>query len=584
MARATSAKPSVPATHCAARLLASALARGTRGAGTAPADDVRSTLDDARVQGKRLLRLIAPTRVVGLSITTTTLVLFVLLSRTDFAGIPVLIGAPTSLTLLVSVLSTERKVIYLLTSSFVVTRLVIIVLFAMLLYARARAYAASGCRALGDATVSSPECLQRSMRILSAAAFLLSSTLSCVSVIATARLPARLILLRLWRTWGALQLLDCASNTTLAVFDVAIGGWHSDVPQLLQVCNAVMQLVVGMLASRADFRLRAQVWLASRGEAVTTAASIAALIGSRPVEEVQRVALQRLRCIDLGLVTIDALTSPTPDPLLFGRTVRCQLGQIDAFVSHRCACARARRSRAEARQARAMRGPAVCGAARAHLRAPPAPRAARARRSWSDSGSAKWHMLQAWRATFVAQFGREPRVWLDKACIEQDDIDANLMCLPVFLASCSTLLVVFSPTYLERLWCVTEIFVFLQMGGTRDQIELLLSDQPERAEGASTRGAAAERDEPLPPLDVRRAIESFDVRRASCFRLDERERLLTVIEVGFGGLGIFNEVLSQLLAGALRQREGDVQLDAGRKSKLSSGSTAIKRGVSSSSL
>jgi hypothetical protein len=37
------------------------------------------------------------------------------------------------------------------------------------------------------------------------------------------------------------------------------------------------------------------------------------------------------------------------------------------------------------------------------------------------------------------------------------------MCLPVFLSGCSTLLVLYSDTYLSRLWCVTEIFVFLQV-------------------------------------------------------------------------------------------------------------------------
>ena len=54
---------------------------------------------------------------------------------------------------------------------------------------------------------------------------------------------------------------------------------------------------------------------------------------------------------------------------------------------------------------------------------------------------------------------------------------------------------------------------------------------------------------------MRRAIESFDVRRASCFRAEERDKLLTVIEIGFGGLSVFNEVLVALLGAAMRQRD-----------------------------
>ena len=48
----------------------------------------------------------------------------------------------------------------------------------------------------------------------------------------------------------------------------------------------------------------------------------------------------------------------------------------------------------------------------------------------------------------------------DKACIDQNDIQQSLACLPVFLAGCQTLLVVAGPTYCSRLWCVMELFTF----------------------------------------------------------------------------------------------------------------------------
>ena len=52
----------------------------------------------------------------------------------------------------------------------------------------------------------------------------------------------------------------------------------------------------------------------------------------------------------------------------------------------------------------------------------------------------------------------------DKACIDQNNIQQSLACLPVFLAGCQTLLVVAGPTYCARLWCVMELFMFVRSG------------------------------------------------------------------------------------------------------------------------
>ncbi|KAG8470169.1 hypothetical protein KFE25_008590 [Diacronema lutheri] len=101
------------------------------------------------------------------------------------------------------------------------------------------------------------------------------------------------------------------------------------------------------------------------------------------------------------------------------------------------------------------------------------------------------------------------------------------------------------------------------MGGTADRVEMMLPDSAPRSSG--TAGASH-------ALDVQREIDAFDVRRASCFRREEREKLLTVIEVGFGGLSVFNEVLVALLNAAMRR------LDA---KELSERLRASRRTVSS---
>ncbi|EOD08353.1 hypothetical protein EMIHUDRAFT_358867, partial [Emiliania huxleyi CCMP1516] len=74
--------------------------------------------------------------------------------------------------------------------------------------------------------------------------------------------------------------------------------------------------------------------------------------------------------------------------------------------------------------------------------------------------------------------GHEPTLWLDKACIDQTNIDQALTCLPIFLAGCQRLLVVAGPTFCRRLWCLLEIFTFLRMGGSVERIEVLFIADP----------------------------------------------------------------------------------------------------------
>jgi hypothetical protein len=81
---------------------------------------------------------------------------------------------------------------------------------------------------------------------------------------------------------------------------------------------------------------------------------------------------------------------------------------------------------------------------------------ARARRqafishSWRDCPREKHRLLQEWRARFVASRGREPTVWLDFCCLRDDA--AGVVCLPVYLSGCQTLLAMRGPTFLKRLW------------------------------------------------------------------------------------------------------------------------------------
>ena len=60
-----------------------------------------------------------------------------------------------------------------------------------------------------------------------------------------------------------------------------------------------------------------------------------------------------------------------------------------------------------------------------------------------------------------------------QACIDQQNVSASLACLPVYLAGCKRLLVLAGPTYIERLWCIIEVYTFLQMGGEEQRIDIV---------------------------------------------------------------------------------------------------------------
>ena len=96
--------------------------------------------------------------------------------------------------------------------------------------------------------------------------------------------------------------------------------------------------------------------------------------------------------------------------------------------------------------------------------APPAPLldSLKLYRAWAfvrhDNAEMKWVTIQDWRKKFKERNGgREPTLWIDKFCLDQENISKSLVCLPVFLAGCKTLLVVPGPTYTQRLWCISMV-------------------------------------------------------------------------------------------------------------------------------
>jgi len=241
------------------------------------------------------------------------------------------------------------------------------------------------------------------------------------------------------------------------------------------------------------------------------AAAIASLVGNRSTKQALTLAKNSFRIIKMDRLDQDDFLT-NKDTGLFQKTENVKLGDCDAFISH----------------------------------------------SWSDDPHEKWDKLVEFNKDFkINNEDQDAKVWLDKACINQEDIDASLACLPVFLSGCSQLLVVAGPTYVTRLWCVMELFTFVQMGGHVDRVVV------RSVQGNST---------------IKQALADFHAERAMCYKVEDRQKLLAIIETSFGTFGNFNNLMRGLfnvrssvaarISGIMASASGSAGAEASTSTKL----------------
>jgi hypothetical protein len=211
-----------------------------------------------------------------------------------------------------------------------------------------------------------------------------------------------LLLNRWWWTYGFFNLVTGLLYIHVVLICVIFGVNAS------YIVSYTTQLVSHELCAVVCFRPTKlvgalQTRLLSRGEAASAAAGVAELLGGRSSEEVLALARHRFLYVTADKLLKDDMADNVPNALLRSFTNKGQLGQADAFVSH----------------------------------------------SWHDDAQTKWATLQKWREEFKQKHrGREPKLWIDKYCIDQENIEESLACLPVFLAGCSKLLIICGKTYL----------------------------------------------------------------------------------------------------------------------------------------
>ena len=209
-----------------------------------------------------------------------------------------------------------------------------------------------------------------------------------------------------WRLFNFAAFLLFCWNGALALLapeiDAATGGSGTGAEYFVTALTGLF-IALGMRpAARRRFH-GLLGGLALKGEA-RSAAAVAALVGGRDPAAALKHGADSFRGLPYAsLGEADFATSG--DTGLNQKTKPVTLGSVDAFLSH----------------------------------------------SWHDSAADKWKALSSWATS--RKDAPSTLLWLDKACINQSDIDASLAALPVYLSGCKELLVLVGPSYCSRLWC-----------------------------------------------------------------------------------------------------------------------------------
>jgi len=410
------------------------------------------------------------------------------------------ITTPGCMLLLSAVLPTDRRLIRALC---VVGVLVYVWLTIAWAQHVARKLESTGCESLPAGCVASLGCRIGNTCAAAVGAATLVPTV-CPGRGCRFAMSPRQALSHLWRSVLGVAFFFGVFFLAWAIANAAITDGYSSsdsfVTHLVQGCVCLLscvcfqwrvrRLVNGWVGAVADVRSRAR-----------TASLVAALIGGAQPKRVLSGAESSFKVLPFDCMNEDMFSSSAStaeERSQEGVSRKAKLGDCDFFLSH----------------------------------------------SWSDSYQNKWAALRKHAAVFRQQTGRDPTIWLDKMCIDQDNIDAGLAMLPVYLAGCEKLLVVAGHSYTSRLWCVMELFVFFAMGGTADKLQVVTISDDSEIQASS--------------CDSTQSLLQLDVGDAHCFKREDEEHLLAVIEAAFGSFTKFNQTARTMLHQALASQEGCV--------------------------
>jgi len=286
-------------------------------------------------------------------------------------------------------------------------------------------------------------------------------------------------------TWRAFQLWSSV-DMVLDIVSILISSSSERLCSMSYLCVHAFLLI---LALWSGWRSKIHSMLAGTLQtgAKRAAASVAGLLGDCSPDEVLVKSRERFRCVLPRVLRAEDMRKPDPDPFLYVLSKSASLGSCDAFVSH----------------------------------------------SWSDDADAKWAVLQEWCASFRAQHGREPSLWIDKFCINQADVGADLQCLPVFMCGCKELLVLSGITYFSRLWCIIELFTHHHAGSGNRKLTVKPVLRADR------------HDEDL--RSIASTVRHFHVETCTCSSRRDRNKMIEIIEAAYGSSAVFSDTIRDIM-------------------------------------
>jgi len=157
-----------------------------------------------------------------------------------------------------------------------------------------------------------------------------------------------------------------------------------------------------------------------------------------------------------------------------------------------------------------------------------------------DDPELKFKALEELAKSFFNARRRWPTFWFDLACLDPSSVTDPLGKLPIAVMSCKKFIVILSPVYQYRLWCIWEVFTlfaFSPLDLALDKVVVM----------------------PLPGrsmTDMLLRLSRFDIKLAKCFDPNQQERLLRV--VGALGSDRFNYGI-RFLANQIRMRGAAAQ-------------------------
>ena len=179
--------------------------------------------------------------------------------------------------------------------------------------------------------------------------------------------------------------------------------------------------------------------------------------------------------------------------------------------------------------------------------------------SWHDDPDAKWNAIETVKNEYKRMSGgREATFWLDKVCIDQENIGDGLRVLCINVTACDKLLMLCGKTYMNRLWCVLELFMVFAFADEETALSRVVL-VPIEEEGV-TRASI---------LD---SLANFRLEDANCFDPNEELKLRMVMQA-IGEKEFVERIRS--LADLIRKDDGKA-VSLGRRLKSMTSFTARK--------